>query len=177
MPKIKLSTLTVDELTKELARREKTKAKAQKQLEKRRTKLLRQLAALDAQIGSAPATTTGRKGKPGRKAKPGRKPGPKPGRRAKAKAAKVAKADKPAAKPAARKGPKGKRAKNSMTLPAAMTSVMSVEKAMGVKEIAAAVTAAGYKSNSKTFETIIYQALKKNKGFVKASRGQYVLAA
>jgi hypothetical protein len=165
MPKIKLSALTVDELTKELARREKTKAKAQKQLEKRRAKLLRQLAALDAQIGSAPVKKTARK------AKPGRKPGPKPGRRAKAKAAK------PAAKPAARKGPKGKRAKNSMTLPAAMTSVMSVEKTMGVKEIAAAVTAAGYKSNSKTFETIIYQALKKNKGFVKASRGQYVLAA
>ena len=64
-----------------------------------------------------------------------------------------------------------------MTLPAAMAAVMSKETAMGVKEIAAAVTAAGYTSKSKTFDTIIYQALKKNeKQFVKSSRGRYVLA-
>jgi hypothetical protein len=112
---------------------------------------VRQLEAIDRELGETPAPRQVRKAKPARKAKA-------------AKAAKAPKAKKPS-----------KRPKNAMTLPEAMRSVMSKELPMGVKDISAAVTAAGYQSNSKTFDTIIYQALKKDKRFVKASRGRYVL--
>ena len=153
MPKNALNTMTIAQLKTELARR----AKAEKRLLKRRAALVRELAAIDKEIGgSAPAPVARR----------GRKPGPKAGKAA-AKAT-----PKP---PKAKKAPR-KRAKNTMTLPDAMTAVMSKETAMGVKEIAAAVTAAGYKSKSKTFDTIIYQALKKDKRFAKAERGRYILA-
>lgn len=152
MPNVKLSDLPVAELKKELARREKNQGKLRKQ----RARLVRQLEAIDRELGEAPVARKARKAKPGRKAKPAK---------AKAPAAKAPKAAKKSRK----------RPKNTMTLPEAMRSVMSKELPMGVKDISAAVTAAGYKSNSKTFDTIIYQALKKDKRFVKASRGRYVL--
>lgn len=69
----------------------------------------------------------------------------------------------------------GKRPKNTESLPDAMAKVMSKEKTMSVAQIEAAVTKAGYRSTSKTFGTIIFQALAKDKRFKKASRGQYAL--
>ncbi len=155
MPNVKLSDLPVAELKKELARREKNQGKLRKQ----RARLVRQLEAIDRELGEAPVARKVRTAKPGRKAKPA-----KTDKKVKARPAKAPKAKKPR-----------KRAQNAMTLPEAMRSVMSKDLPMGVKDISTAVTAAGYKSNSKTFDTIIYQALKKDKRFVKASRGRYVL--
>ena len=68
-----------------------------------------------------------------------------------------------------------KRARNVMTLPEAMLKVMSEDKAMSVPEIASAASKAGYKSTSKTFHTIIYQTLARDKRFKKTDRGQYVV--
>ena len=69
----------------------------------------------------------------------------------------------------------GKRPRNEMSLPDAMASVMSKDKAMSVSQIEAAVTKAGYRSTSSTFKTIIFQALAKDSRFKKASRGLYLL--
>jgi hypothetical protein len=69
----------------------------------------------------------------------------------------------------------GRRPRNKITLSGAMVKVMSATKAMSVAQIAAAVRKIGYKSVSKTFNTIIFQTLGRDKQFKKKSRGQYVL--
>ena len=68
-----------------------------------------------------------------------------------------------------------KRAKNKVKLAEAIFAVLSKEKTMSVPEIAAAVKANGYTSKSKTFETIIYQTLGRDKRVKRPSRGQYQL--
>ena len=68
------------------------------------------------------------------------------------------------------------RVKNSLTLQDAMIKVMSKEKPMSVAEIADGVEKIGYVSTSKTFKTIIFQTLgKEKKLFRKEARGQYAL--
>ena len=67
------------------------------------------------------------------------------------------------------------RARNELTLPEAMLKVMSKDKPINVAEIAAAVEKVGYISTSKTFRTIIYQTLGKDKRFKKVARGRYVI--
>lgn len=69
----------------------------------------------------------------------------------------------------------GRRPRNKLTLADAMRQVMSTSKPLSVSQIAAAVTKAGYKSVSKTFKTIIFQTLGRDKRFKKHARGQYVL--
>lgn len=67
------------------------------------------------------------------------------------------------------------RPRNEMTLPDAMAAVMKKGKAMGVADIAEAVQANGYQSNSANFRGIVNQTLIKEKQFVAESRGMYKL--
>ncbi len=67
----------------------------------------------------------------------------------------------------------GRRPRNDKTLPEAMAEVMK-GKELRVKEIAEAVLASGYQSNSANFTTIVSQALgREDKRFKKISRGVY----
>ena len=68
-----------------------------------------------------------------------------------------------------------KRPKNSMKLADAIASVLSKDKSLSVAQIAAAVKTKGYVSTSKTFDTIIYQTLARDKRVKRAGRGQYQL--
>jgi len=69
-----------------------------------------------------------------------------------------------------------KRAKNSMSLVEALAKVLK-NRTMGVTEVAAAVQKAGYRTTSKTFRTIVNQALIKHTDrFKKVERGQYTAA-
>ncbi len=77
-----------------------------------------------------------------------------------------------------RRGPGGgrRRAKNDMSLVEALSKVLK-NRTMGVTEVAAAVQKAGYKTTSKTFRTIVNQALIKHTDrFKKVERGQYTAA-
>ena len=70
----------------------------------------------------------------------------------------------------------GKRPKNDMTLEDALAQVLSGT-VMGVSEVAEAVQAAGYKTSSPNFRTIVNQTLLKNKKkFKKQGRGRYTAA-
>jgi len=69
-----------------------------------------------------------------------------------------------------------KRAKNAMNLADALAKVLK-NRTMGVTEVAAAVQKAGYRTTSKTFRTIVNQALIKHTDrFKKVERGQYTAA-
>ncbi len=68
-----------------------------------------------------------------------------------------------------------KRAKNAVKLADAIVAVLNKDTALSVPQIADAVRANGYTSKSKTFQTIIYQTLARDKRVKRASRGQYVL--
>lgn len=77
--------------------------------------------------------------------------------------------------PAQRKGPgrRGPRAKNAMGLVQVLQKVMS-GKPLGVADAAKAALAAGYKTNSGNFRTVVNQTLLVNKDkFKKVSRGLY----
>lgn len=68
-----------------------------------------------------------------------------------------------------------KRAKNKVKLADAIAAVLSKDKSMSVAQIASAVKAGGYTSTSKTFETIIFQTLARDKRVKRAARGLYQL--
>ena len=69
-----------------------------------------------------------------------------------------------------------KRAKNAMNLVEALCKVLK-GRTMGVTEVAAAVQKAGSRTTSKTFRTIVNQALIKHTDkFKKIERGQYTAA-
>ena len=72
-------------------------------------------------------------------------------------------------------GKGGKRAKNKVKLADAIAAVLSKEKSISVKEIISAVKAGGYVSTSKTFGTIVYQTLGRDKRVKRAGRGKYQL--
>lgn len=139
--------MSVEELLAQLKKHQSRLPK----LQRKERKLQKQLAAVQAEIavlGGAVASLP--------VAKRGRK-------------AKVVKA----AKAAGRKPVK--RAKNKVKLAEAILAVLSKDKSLSVPEIATAVKANGYTSKSKTFETIIYQTLGRDKRVKRASRGQYQL--
>lgn len=69
----------------------------------------------------------------------------------------------------------GKRAKNKVKLADAIVAVLSKDKSVSVKEIISAVKAGGYVSTSKTFGTIVYQTLGRDKRVKRSSRGKYQL--
>lgn len=72
--------------------------------------------------------------------------------------------------------PGRKRAKNATNLVEALVKVLK-GRTMGVTEVAAAVQRAGYRTTSKTFRTIVNQALIKHTNrFKKIERGQYTAA-
>ena len=58
---------------------------------------------------------------------------------------------------------------------ASLASVMVGKKAMTVKDAMRLVVAAGYKSKSPDFRTIVNQALSQGEQFKKTGRGIYVL--
>ena len=69
---------------------------------------------------------------------------------------------------------RGGRAKNQMSLTALMDEILQkASKPMQVGDILAKVEAAGYRSSSANFRSIINQTLIKDKRFVAASRGLY----
>ena len=68
----------------------------------------------------------------------------------------------------------GRRPRNEMTLVEALAKVLN-GKTMGVSEVADAVQAAGYKTSSPAFRTIVNITLIKSGRFKKVSRGQYTL--
>lgn len=70
-------------------------------------------------------------------------------------------------------GRRGPRAKNAVGLVPTMQKVLH-GKTLGVSEAATAVLAAGYRTNSKNFRTVVNQTLLVNKDkFKKVGRGQY----
>lgn len=84
----------------------------------------------------------------------------------------------PKAEPKAKKpGRKAKRARNDMNLQDALASVFAGKEKLGVGEAAEAVLAAGYKSKSKIFRTIVNQTLLKDPRFKNVGRGVYALKA
>ena len=86
------------------------------------------------------------------------------------------KAGRPAAAKRSAKPKAGRRrAKNTVKLADAIVGVLSKDSTLSVPQIAAAVKAAGYTSKSKTFETIIYQTVARDKRIKRAGRGQYQL--
>lgn len=76
---------------------------------------------------------------------------------------------------ASRKVAGAKRPKNSMNLADAIVAVLSKDATLNVGQIEKAVRANGYKSTSKTFGTIIYQTLARDRRIKRASRGLYQL--
>ena len=74
----------------------------------------------------------------------------------------------------AARGGGGRRPRNEMTLVEALAKVLN-GKTMGVSEVADAVQAAGYKTSSPAFKTIVNITLIKYGRFKKVSRGQYTL--
>lgn len=75
------------------------------------------------------------------------------------------------------RGGTGSRPKNSMSLREAIAkAIRSSKKGLTKDEIAEAVKADGYKSNSDNFGTIVYQTLYKHEEFVRNGNGKYSLA-
>ncbi len=174
-----LRNMSIRQIRKELARREKGAAK----LVKKRDKLQSQLADLVADLadlGVEGAAGTGGGGKrrgrpPGskNKVKPGRKPGPKAkgGRKGKAKLGRP-KGSKNR-KPGAPKGKRAKRAKNSMSLVEAVLKSVSVGSKTSPAEAAEGAKKVGYKSNSPNFGMMTANTLAKDKRFKRLERGMY----
>lgn len=144
-----LAAVSVEALQSELARR----AKAAGKLYALRDRALAKVAEIEAKIRAA--------GAPLNSARPS--------------------AVSALATPVARRGPgrpKGSKTRrgrggNAMSLVSSLQALLT-GKSMGVNEMTKAVQEAGYKSNSKTFRTIVNQALIKHTDkFKKVSRGVY----
>jgi len=141
-----LKTVPVAVLRQELARREAGVGR----IAKRRAKLARQLAALDAELADLGVAVPARRG---------RKPGRMPGRRG----------------PGRPKGSKNKRAKNSMSLLEAIVSGVRVGSTVSPAQAGAAAKAKGYKSSSPNFGMMVANTLAKAPRFKRVGRGQYLL--
>ena len=133
----------------ELKRELQAKQKQLKALATRRTSLAAALAAVDKKIASLSGAATPRKPAAGRKAK----------------------------KPKRAAGPKRRRRTTGKPLAAYVQGVLAKAKEpMRVKDVAAAVRKAGYKSASKDFYGIVATTLRDKKKFSRAARGLYKLA-
>ena len=80
-----------------------------------------------------------------------------------------------AAAPAAKAAGGGPRAKNKVSLGAAIASAMEGKGPMGVGDVLEAVVAGGYRSGSANFRGIVNQTLIKDKRFQSAGRGMYAM--
>jgi hypothetical protein len=135
MPRAKLAHLSVDDLKKEISRRQSALPK----LIAKRDALNCQIAELEGLGAVKPPV-----------ARRGRKPGRKPGRRA-------------------------TRAPRPGSLRSALVEALTSKGKLSVAEAAEAVKAAGYKSESKNFQTIVGITLSKGKQFMRLNRGVYTL--
>lgn len=139
MPRTKLATVSLLQLKAELARRQKALPK----LARRRAKLLKALAAIEAEMATvagveAPARVArvARKRVAGRKHRTGRPP--RPG-----------------------------------SLKAIILAAMGAKKALSVPEAVQAAIDGGYKSLSKNFRLLVNQTLLNEPEFRKVARGKY----
>lgn len=157
---------TIQQLKKELAEKERKLGK----LQDKRDKLLKQVADVDDEIaklggepGAAPAKGAGKKKKTTKK-------------KARRKSAKKS-AKKPARKAARRGGGRAK-GKGGKTLADMIQEVLAKsDEPMRIKEIAAAVQDAGYKSDSKDFYGFVASTLRDKTKFARVSRGKYTVAS
>lgn len=144
-----LASLSLADLKAEIERRTS-------ELQAQRNELAAELERIDREIAQYGGTSTPRRGRPpgsGRRG-PGRPP--------------LAAGRKKAGRRAG-----GRRPRNEMNLVDALSQVLK-GKTMGVSEVADAVQAAGYRTTSDNFRTIVNQALITNpKVFRKVARGQY----
>jgi hypothetical protein len=72
-------------------------------------------------------------------------------------------------------GARGRRAKNTMSLPDALAEALKGQKPLGIAEAMEAVLGAGYRTASKSFKSIVNRTLIKDKRFKRAGRGKYAL--
>ncbi|MFO0874885.1 MAG: hypothetical protein U0575_13065 [Phycisphaerales bacterium] len=136
-----LSSLPLADIHREIARRQQHHPK----LRLRREQLMKEVAAIDAELGGA-ASVPARRG-------PGRPKGSKNTRSA-------------AGAPAA------KRSKNKVSLVDALSAALK-GKTMSIGEAMAAVRKAGYKSDSPNFRTTVNIALIKKDRFKREGKGRY----
>ena len=136
---------SIEDLRRELQARENQLGK----LEARRQKLLKRLGRVDREIAAAGGEA--RTGNGRRRGRPPGKPG-KPGR------------------------PGRRRRATGTPLPQYIQQVLAkCSEGMRAKDIAAAVTKAGYKSHSKDFYGIVAATLRDESAFKRVSRGVYKL--
>lgn len=145
--KLTLGGLSTEDLSRELQRRQRGLPALYSKLAKAEAKVKRIMSAIQMLGGG----TTGAVAAPGRRR--GRPPGVRNRLAAGGRAGR-------------------KRPKNKTNLVEALAVVLK-GKTMGVTEVTAAVQAAGYKTSSANFRTIVNQALIKSDAFKKVSRGQY----
>ena len=146
-------TKTIRQLQREL----NAKKRSLVALRRRRTKAAARLAAIEKEI----AVLTGAG------------PGPKVGRKKKV----ARKRGRPARKKKARKVARKRRRATGKPLVAYMRQVLAkAPRGMRARDIAAAVTKAGYKSFSKDFNAVVAKTLLAPKLFQRVSRGVYKLA-
>jgi len=132
---------------KELKAELKKRRIALPKLRKQRAKILLRLRKIDARIAAVEGTA--------------------PARGPKKKAAKTTAKKKVAPTP---------RPKNKLSLTDSLISALKQTKSLSVGDATKAVLAAGYKTNSKIFRTIVSQTLSKDKRFKNVARGVYALA-
>jgi len=143
----RLQEMSIKELKAELKKRRIALPKLRKQ----RAKILLRLRKIDARIAAVEGTAPAR--------------GPK--KKAAKKAAKTTAKKKVAPTP---------RPKNKLSLTDSLISALKQTKSLSVGDATKAVLAAGYKTNSKIFRTIVSQTLSKDKRFKNVARGVYALA-
>jgi hypothetical protein len=134
-----LKSFSTSELRREIARREKGASR----LLKRRDKLARLVAALEAEMAGLGLAPGKRRGRP-----PGSGKGP-------------------------GKGRGGRRARNKVSLPDVIAKVVKAGSTISPAEVATKVRKAGYKSTAAHFGMMVSNALSKHSGFKRVSRGQY----
>ena len=144
VPSTALSSLPLADLHREIARRQQHHPR----LRLRRDALLKEIAAIEAELGESGSIGVARRG-------PGRPP-------------KAASSGRPVGRP------RGPRAKNKTTLTEALAAALK-GKTMGVAEAADAIRKAGYKSNAANFRIMVNGALMK-KPFKRVERGKYTVA-
>src|SRR5262245_7622454 len=145
-----LRSLSTTAIRRELARREAGAGR----LAKRRSKLAKQLAALDAELADLGADGAPRRGRP---------PGRKPSRRG------------PGRPKGSKNKRRAKRAKNPMSLIEALVAGVRKGATGPPAEAGVAAKRRGYKSSSPNFGMMVANALAKAPQFKKVGRGQYVL--
>lgn len=145
---------TIRQLQREL----NAKRRSLSTLRRRRARAAARLAAIDKAIAAMTGAGPGRK--PGRKKKKLRR-----------------KRGRPAKKRAVRKVARKRRRATGKPLLVYMRQVLAKSSGgMRPKDVAAAVTKAGYKSYSKDFYAVVAKALLDRKNFQRVSRGIYKLA-